>query len=363
MSSDKPDLKKRIGLELFRKIRQNKIALHELKTLFWECTLRCNLNCRHCGSDCKVVAGQQDMPIADFLSVIDNITPHVNPAKVFIIFTGGEALVRKDIETCGLALYQRGFPWGIVSNGLLLTRNRLDSLLQAGLHSITISLDGFEEQHNWMRQNTSSFKMATEAIRMLTEEKEIVWDIVTCVNPRNYNDLDSFKDFLIGLGVKRWRLFTVFPVGRAADDSGLQLTDQQFRGVFEFIKKTRQEGKIKLDYGCEGFLGNYESEVRDNFFYCQAGINVASVLADGSISGCPSIRSNFHQGNIYKQSFIDIWENSFQQYRNRDWTKKGACKTCSMFRYCEGSGMHLYDNNENLLFCHYKRICKTNKSL
>lgn len=47
-----------------------------------------------------------------------------------------------------------------------------------------------------MRRNPNSFNMATEAIRMLTEEKEIVWDIVTYVNPQNYNDLDSFKEDL-----------------------------------------------------------------------------------------------------------------------------------------------------------------------
>lgn len=47
-----------------------------MRQLFWECTLRCNLHCRHCGSDCKVKAGQQDMPLADFLRVLDNIRQH-----------------------------------------------------------------------------------------------------------------------------------------------------------------------------------------------------------------------------------------------------------------------------------------------
>lgn len=41
------------------------------------------------------------MPVEDFLKVIDEITPHVDPHKVMITFTGGEALVRKDIEACG----------------------------------------------------------------------------------------------------------------------------------------------------------------------------------------------------------------------------------------------------------------------
>lgn len=351
-----PGLRKRMALELFRKIKRNRSELHELRTLFWECTLRCNLSCRHCGSDCHVSATQPDMPVTDFLRVIDEITPHVNPNRVMITFTGGEALVRKDLEQCGIELYKRGYPWGIVTNGLLLNRQRLDSLLAAGMHSITISLDGFEEDHNWLRGHTNSYQRAFEAVKMLTEEKEIIWDIVTCVNRRNYDYLHQFKDYLIRTGVPRWRLFTIFPVGRAAETPELQLSNEQFTGLMDFIAECRKEKRIITNYGCEGFLGNYEAEVRDYFFQCNAGISTASVLADGSISGCPSIRANFHQGNIYKHNFMDRWENGFKPYRNREWTKKGDCADCKMFRYCEGNGMHLYDDNENLLVCHYNRL-------
>ena len=86
----KLSFRKRVALEIFRKIRKNNIRLHELNTLFWECTLRCNLSCRHCGSDCKAVANRPDMPAKDFMQVIEQITPYVNPNHTMIIFTGGE---------------------------------------------------------------------------------------------------------------------------------------------------------------------------------------------------------------------------------------------------------------------------------
>lgn len=349
-------IRKRLALELFRKIRRNRIVLHEMRVLFWECTLRCNIACRHCGSDCRVVANQPDMPIADFLKVIDQITPHVNPHELLIIFTGGEALVRTDIEACGIELYRRGFPWGIVTNGLYLTRERLDSLLSAGLRTITVSLDGFEEPHNWLRRHPRSYENALNAVKMLVKEQDIVWDIVTCVNGKNINDLQAFKKYLIDLGVKNWRIFTIFPVGRAAEHPELQLTNEEFTHVLDFIRETRKEGVIHLSYGCEGFLGNYEMEVRDQFYQCNAGLNTASVLADGNISGCPSIRANFHQGNIYKDNLVDVWNNRFKEFRDRSWAQKGICADCKLFRYCEGNGMHLYDENGDLLFCHYHRI-------
>ena len=164
------------------------------------------------------------------------------------------------------------------------------------------------------------------------------------------------KEFLIGIGLKQWRLFTVFPVGRAASDAELQLSGEEFRGMLDFIKQTRNEGRIRISYGCEGFLGNYEGDVRDHFFSCQAGITVESVLIDGSISACPSIRADFHQGNIYKDEFMDVWENNYQPYRDRTWMKKGECATCKYFRYCRGNGMHLRDGQGELMVCHLKRI-------
>ena len=352
-------LRKYLALEIARKIRNNRKKLHPLRQLFWECTLRCNLHCKHCGSDCKHVANLNDMPAEDFLHVIDSITPHVDPHKVNIIFTGGEPLMRSDLEKVGHSLYRKGYPWGFVSNGFLLSRQRLDSLLVAGLHMVTISLDGFADEHNWMRGHSLSFARAEQAIKLLTQEPDLTWDVVTCINQKNYGYLDQFKEYLHTIGVKNWRIFTIFPVGRASKHPELQLSHKEFTGLLDFIKRTRLEGKIRVDYGCEGFLGHYEGEVRNHFFTCNAGISVGSVLADGSISACPSIRSNFHQGNIYKDDFMDAWTNRFQPFRNRKWAKQGICTDCTFFKYCEGSGMHLHDDQGQLLFCHYHRINNT----
>ena len=102
----------------------------------------------------------------------------------------------------------------------------------------------------------------------------------------------------------------------------------------EFIKAGRAEGRIEPSFSCEGFLGPYEGEVRDDFFFCRAGINIGSVLADGSISACPSLRADYSQGNIYKDSFLDVWNNRFQVMRDRAWTKTGKCLDCGAFKWC-----------------------------
>ena len=243
MKSTPLTLKKKIALELWRE--QNKLAVkeHPLRQLFWECTLRCDLKCRHCGSDCKMQSESKDMPKEDFLRVLDGIAKKTDPHQVFVIISGGEPLMRKDIEDCGRAIYEKGFPWGMVTNGLHLTPQRWLELLKAGIHSMTISLDGLEEDHNWMRGNSQSFQMVSQAIDMLVQTEGFLFDIVTCVTRRNYKKLDEIKEFLISKGVKRWRLFTVFPVGRATLDPMMRLTNEEFRGVFDYIKKVREEGR------------------------------------------------------------------------------------------------------------------------
>jgi radical SAM enzyme (rSAM/lipoprotein system) len=244
----------------------------------------------------------------------------------------------------------------MVTNALHLTPQRWKGLLRAGIRSMAISLDGLEEDHNWMRGNDKSFLMVSQALDMLVATEGFVFDIVTCVNRRNYPKLDDIKEFLISKGVKRWRLFTVFPVGRAALDPMMRLTNEEFRGVFEYLKKTREEGRIRVDYGCEGFLGNYEGEVRTRLFSCQAGITVGSVMADGSIAACASIRADYNQGNIYEDDFMDVWENRYHPYRNHEWMKTGECATCKYFRYCRGNGMHLRNGDGKLLLCHLHRL-------
>ncbi len=349
--------RKKWALNIFSELYAATVAEHRLDTLFWECTLRCNLACRHCGSDCRVDPGVKDMPLEDFLRVLDTqITPHVNPEDVLIIFSGGEVLMREDLEEAGREVMRRGYPWGMVTNGMALTQKRLDALVDAGLKTVSVSFDGFEPQHNYIRRNPLSYERALNAVRMIVRKPELEYDVITCCTGALLPRLEEFREMLIREGVKHWRVFSIFPMGRAKSDDSLRMTNEQFRELLEFIRRTRKEGRIDVSYACEGFLGGYEAEVRDQFYQCAAGVSVASIRVDGSISGCTSIRGNYHQGNIYKDDFWDVWQNRFEPFRNREWMRKDECGDCKMFRYCMGGGMHLRDDDGNLLYCHYKKL-------
>lgn len=296
------------------------------------------------------------MPLEDFLHVLDTeVTPNVDPARVLIIFSGGEVLVRDDLERAGEEVTRRGYRWGMVTNGMALTPKRFEALLKAGLSSVSVSFDGFEPIHNTIRQSPLSYERALSALRLI-RDSGIAYDAITCVTPELVDRLDEWKELLISEGIKSWRIFSIFPAGRAKRDDKLHLSAEDFRRVMEFIRNTRREGRINLNYACEGFLGGYESEVRDHFYMCAAGVNVASIRVNGDISGCTSVRANYTQGNIYTDSFWGVWQSRFEKFRNREWAKTDECKDCKAWQFCEGGGMHLRDDEGKLMYCHYKML-------
>jgi len=337
------------------KFRESEIKRHELSYLFWECTTRCNLNCLHCGSDCYKDSSYKDMPLEDFLSAIDTIESY--PENFIVVLTGGEPLLRKDIEQCGREIRKRGMRWSLVSNGYLYDKQKHISLLNAGLGALTISLDGLEKSHNWLRNNKNSFAKVDKAIEYAVSSSRLNFDIVTCVNKRNFHELPLIYDYLISKGVEAWRLFTIVPIGRAKDNQDLFLTDNEFVEMLEFISTGRKDKSIDIKFSCEGYVGKYESRVRDSRFFCRAGINIGSILIDGSISACPNIDRTFIQGNIYQDNFYNIWQTKFDLFRNRSWTRRGKCADCKDYRDCQGNGFHYWHGEkDSVLVCHNEKM-------
>jgi radical SAM protein with 4Fe4S-binding SPASM domain len=79
----------------------------------------------------------------------------------------------------------------------------------------------------------------------------------------------------------------------------------------------------------------------ENSFGCTAGKDNFFVNAFGDVYGCSMMSSipELKAGNIKENSLIDIWENSkvFSQLRDISIKDiKGACKNCSILKWCKG---------------------------
>jgi radical SAM enzyme (rSAM/lipoprotein system) len=297
------------------------------------------------------------MPFEDFLKALLSIKSLVHPKNVTIIMTGGEPLTRPDLAKCGATLKQHGFGWGIVTNGLYYDNNTHAQLLSAGMGSLSLSLDGLEKNHNYLRNNIKSFENAVHALALIVASKQLNYDIVTCVHHRNINELHELKQFLIQRGVKKWRLFTIAPIGRAKNNPEMQISREDLQSLIDFLMVAREDKRIHTTFSCEAFLGNYDRKVRDTPFFCRAGINIASILVDGSISACPNINRGFAQGNIYKDTLVEVWNKRYQMFRDKTWTKTGICARCKDYQFCKGGAMHLWDESKNgIAKCLYQTL-------
>jgi radical SAM enzyme (rSAM/lipoprotein system) len=347
----------KIAQHFHNRFRANEAKIHELNYLFWECTQRCNLNCLHCGSDCISDSKFKDMPFDDFLNAILPLKEFYKPDSITVVITGGEPLLRDDLPQCGKILRENGFRWGIVTNGFAYTKDIHAKLLASGMGAITLSLDGLEDSHTWLRINKNSYFNALKALDLIASSDRLSYDVVTCVNTKNLSELSELKDLLISRKIKAWRLFTIAPIGRARHNMDLQLNNEQLVQLMDFISQSRKEKQIDIKFSCESYVGDYEKKVRDSFFFCRAGINIGSILIDGSISACPNINRYFVQGNIYKDRFLDVWDNKFELMRNRSWTKIGNCSQCNDYKNCNGGAMHLWNEKQDcIMMCLSNRI-------
>ena len=338
--------------------QQNERNLHDLKTVFFELTGQCNLSCLHCGSDCKSDRFEK-LDHATVLETLAQIKSEYYSKRINVILTGGEPLCYPGVFELGKQIYALEFPWGMVTNGYGWAPQTVDMARASGLHSITVSLDGMAAGHNWLRGNNDAFARASNTIRMLYNEPFFrAMDVVTCVNQRNLDELDDLYHYLISLGVTQWRLFVISPIGRAAGQRELFLDGNQFKRLLDKIIQFRENGEIGVQLSESGFIGcNLNDSVRDQAFFCRAGISVAGIMMNGDIIACPNIDRRFKQGNVATDSFVDVWENKYEAFRNRRWMKTGPCKHCKQWGLCNGNSFHLWDIDRNqTMCCHYNLL-------
>lgn len=314
----------------------------DLTYLFWECTLRCNLRCAHCGSSCEARSPIPELTTAQIDAVIDTIAEDFDTSRIFVSITGGEPLMRKDLAAVVAHLTRVGLRSCIVTNGVLLDDRRAKELFDAGMRTVTVSIDGLGPEHEAVRGQGTYDK----ALAGLTAARRAGFDTVeavTCVRPANLGQLADLERAVRGAGAELFRLITIDRMGRLAGSEAkdMWLDPPGVRALLDFVAQRRREGG-SVRFSCGGFLGlDREREVRPEHGQCYAGSAIASILCDGQVGACPSIpREWAGQGSVLEQRFSTIWRDRFQKYRDLSWRHEGPCEGCSWFDTCLGGGLH-----------------------
>ena len=315
-----------------------KIPRFKLETVIWEITLKCNLNCIHCGSKAKDIR-KNELNTEEALNFCKDLAK-LKVEKVCLM--GGEPFLREDWYLIAETLENDGIGWSIVSNGQVIEDN-IHLLKKLNPFTVGISVDGAKSQtHDYLRGKEGTFSNAIKSIKLL-KKNNIPVSIITSVNKLNLKELKSISKLIAGQYLA-WQIQDCVPIGRFPRN--LLLSKREYYAVALFIVSTLNNfKKFKLyisgahDFG---YFSKYLPNVQiAQWKGCQAGISVIGVQSNGNIKGCLSLPDELIEGNILEESIIKIWNDKEKFLLNRNnnshqFDDKSICSKCFKFKDCKG---------------------------
>lgn len=309
-----------------------------LKLVGWEITRRCNLSCPHC----YTAAANADQAVPEFSTdecykIIDDIS---NLGAEMIGFTGGEPLLRNDLEDLVGYAKSLGIRSTLTTNGLLLNETRVKSLKEAGLQAIQISLDGSNPCRNAHIRKCldSDFDIIVNNIRSC-QKLGMPLNLAMLLCSETLDDAAPYLNFAEELGVKTVRFCGFVPVGRGkkCDISERFLfskSDLENLKVFVENAMERETPRVLFDPAF-GSIPPYHC-----FHTCIAGTIQLYLDTLGNVYPCTSmINSQFLVGNIHDRSLEDIYNDDRMRPTSNfsEACLKGRCASCENLSDCHGA--------------------------
>ncbi len=352
----------RASLSEWRARFQRDLAKPDLRFVIWMATRRCNLRCRYCLLPSEE-SGGPDLSTDEVKHVFDEIAHHFDASRIMVGITGGEATLRHDLVEIVRHQVSLGFRTVAVdSNGLNYGKHPdlFDRLVEAGMRSPTISVDGIGTAQGALRCDPDQGLLAWRAIEYAQKRYPTLNTTTICVGSRlNLAEIPEVFRRFENAGVAFARLSPVFPIGRAAKQPGMVLSPTDLHRVLSWVAEQRTlfangTRDLEIEFVDDGWCGlRWEGGLlRASFMYCRAGLTVMGIEHDGRIVGCPVIPKPFNvQGNVRTDSVAKVWREGFAKFRDRSWLRRGACVECAEWSGCFGGSMHNRDEDGTLLRC------------
>ena len=308
--------------------------------LSWNVTRKCNLKCPHCYINATTKQLKNELTTEEAKDLIDQICKVSRP---LLILSGGEPLLREDIFELIRYGAAKGLKMGLGSNGCLIDARIAKRLKEAGIETVSISLDShIPEQHDEFRGVGGSWEKAVRAIKALREEGVLV-QVNTTVTQHNYDQIDEIMSLVEKIGVENFHLFFLVPTGR-----GVKIADVSPAKYENMIKTTfARVAKHKLNVrpSCAPQFMRIAKDMGLNMRRwirgCLAGLYYCRVYPNGDITPCPYLPIKL--GNVREKSFKEIWFNSEMFKTLRDFNAlKGKCGVCEYRALCGGCRARAY---------------------
>ena len=315
----------------------------------------CNLRCNHClyesGADIGEVPIEVLKRMVTEFATIGAETVHIG---------GGEPLARyADLKDFVRSASLAGVRPRLITNGFLLSEDKLLELIDHGLEELLVSLDGTEVDHNQFRRNDRAYKRAINAI-----ELGLKYGVFTRINSvltsQNGDDLKKLLLYTTQMPVAVHAILCLSPIGRGQEIRELV---PGFEYVGRFIEEVRElceqhdfpDTKVQIQ---KGFL---EPEVDNVYNHCRIDRrNNALIYSTGEVFPCVRFSNygtpyheQFSLGNINRESIVDIWSSDNERWNlfKRDLKRNKCCPD----KRCQGGcrGLMLSERDD-INACDYR---------
>ncbi|MBI4519971.1 MAG: radical SAM protein [Gemmatimonadetes bacterium] len=311
----------------------------------WNLTKRCNLACAHC----YISAGSWHAPdgeltTAECRRIADEILA-LNPAPLFVL-SGGEPLLRDDLEEIAAHACGRGATVVVGTNGTRLTAERIDSLKAAGVRGVAVSVDSLNPvYHDRFRHGGGALVDVLAAVERL-RARRLDFVIQTTVTRGNRQELEALVAWAAEKGAVSFNLYFLVATGRGESMPGL--TPAENEAVLEELVELqrRYRGALMIRSKCQPQIMRHvyerdpDSPLLNYETRCPCGVQYCRITPEGKVTPCPYLP--VVAGDLRERSFAEIWRDSavFRQLRTDE--RGGKCGRCEYRGICGGCRARAY---------------------
>ena len=293
--------------------------------LLAELTYRCPLHCVFCYNPVDFAATENELSTDDWLRVLREARA---AGSVQCGFSGGEPLLRDDLEILVAEAKKLGFYTNLLTSGVGLTEERIVKLKEAGLDHIQLSFQDSTKELNDFLTHTKTFELKQRVARLI---KENGWPMVlNCVVHRlNIDYIDKIIDMAVALGAEYLELansqyYSWADINRAHLLPSREQLERAERVTNEYRDKLGD--KIRMFYVVPDYYEKRPKKCMNGW-----GNVFLTVTPDGTALPCHTAKMlpGLSFPNVRDMSVKEIWYDSegFNHYRGDGWMKE-SCRSC-----------------------------------
>jgi len=319
-------------------------------------TRRCNLGCQHCYLDAGTRLDGEDgeLTTIEVKSLIDDIAGLA--PECMIVMTGGEPLLRPDIEELVAHAAKRKLMVVLGSNGVLLNAKRIKRLQKAGLAGAGISIDSLDpEFHDHFRGCPGAWAKTMASLDACREEG-MPFQIHYSVTDDNACELDQMIAFAKSAGALALNIFFLVCTGRGEKVTNISM--ETYEDVLgKITARSRTEKDLMIRAKCAPHFKRMALELDPDWPItlaqgydaggCLAGTRYCRVTPEGAVTACPYMETEV--GSVRLSSFSDIWQHNEQFEKLRQPKLEGRCGDCEYASVCGGCRARPLARDGNLM--------------